>query len=296
MCVFNGEDVVREQLDALASQKVDFSWELVVVNNRSTDSTRDVLDGVASSFPIPLAILDANGKQGAGYARNRGAIASRGRFLAFCDADDRVGDGWLRAAHRGLADSELVGGPLRELRDPFEAGSPILAGAHLHENSFGVSIPSGNFAVRRSTYFEIGGFDESFPPCGMEDVEFSARANRGRVSIAVVPDMTVYFRPTRSITAILRKTYLSGQAESLLWSRYPDVFRDPGIWNDANLACRRVASAVRNLVQTRESRHVRTGIRSAVTFGGHVVARVKQRMGAGAPAPILLSSADDTQR
>lgn len=293
ICVFNGADVIGEQLNALAEQSVDVPWEVVVADNRSTDSTRYVVEDIGRDFPVPLTIVDACNKQGAAYARNCAVKASRGVYLAFCDSDDRVGNGWLRASLDHLQSNDLVGGALRELREPFEPDSPVLSGAHLHMNAFGVSLPSGNFAARRVPYFQIGGFDESLPAYGMEDVDFSVRANLKHFRIAIASDMVVYFRPTRDARTLVRKSYLSAQAEYVLWSRYPDVFADTGWRADVGRTLRRVVQSARDFATTRDRRHVKSGLRSAVTFCGHVASRLDYSIGRAPTAPILLSPADD---
>lgn len=293
ICVYNGADVIGEQLRALAEQSVDVPWEVVVADNRSTDSTRSVVEQFARGFPVPLSIVDACRRQGAAYARNCAVQASRGAYLAFCDSDDRVGDGWLRASLGYLQSHDLVGGAMRELREPFDPDSPVLSGTHVHMNAFGLSLPSGNFAARRSAYFQIGGFDESLPAYGMEDVDFSVRANLKNFRIAIAPDMVVYFRLTRDALSLVRKSYLSAQAEYVLWSRYPEVFTDTGWRADVSRTLRRVAQSARDFSATRDRRHVKVGLRSAVTFCGHVASRLDYSIGRAPTAPILLSPADD---
>lgn len=293
ICVYNGEYVIEQQLRALAEQDVPFTWDVVIAENRSTDRTAAILEEIAANFPVPITIVRAHAKQGVAYAKNAAVKASRGRSLAFCDSDDRVGRGWLDAARRGLESFDIVGGPLRELKVPFDEDAPFLAGAHLHQNAFGLSVPGGNFAIRRPCYFQVGGMDEALPPYGMEDVDFSARANLNGLCIGSAPEMVSYFRQTRGQKALLRKIYLSGKAEYALWVRYPvQLKKTAGPRDILGDACE-VPREVVKYVTTRDVVHLRKAARSVVSFGAHVVGFFEHRGRALASKPILVAPDDD---
>jgi glycosyltransferase involved in cell wall biosynthesis len=92
---YNAESTIEEQLDALADQHWIEPWEVVVANNRCTDNSIAIVRSYQSKIPN-LRIVDASERQGQPYALNIGAEAALGEALAFCDADDVVGEGWLR--------------------------------------------------------------------------------------------------------------------------------------------------------------------------------------------------------
>ncbi|WP_115297382.1 glycosyltransferase family 2 protein [Dermacoccus nishinomiyaensis] len=144
ICVLNGAHVIRQQLDALRAQRSRIRWEVIVADNGSTDDTRDVVEGIARNFPVPLRVIDASAKKGAGAARNSGAQESRARFLAFCDCDDQVAEGWVQAAHDGLLAHDVVAGLNREMREPFDPDAPILNPECVVRGSFGNAVMSGN--------------------------------------------------------------------------------------------------------------------------------------------------------
>src|SRR5687767_8249669 len=98
----NGATTIGDQLEALAGQTWSESWELVVVDNGSTDGTLQIVEGYRTRFPV-LRIVDASEKPGAGHACNEGVRAARGAAFAFCHDDDVVGDGWLAAMGEALA-------------------------------------------------------------------------------------------------------------------------------------------------------------------------------------------------
>lgn len=228
LCVRNGAHLIEQQLRALSAQQTECTWELVVVDNGSSDRTVAVVQQFAPAFPVALRIVDASGRPGICHARNIGASAARGEFLAFCDCDDAVAPGWVEAAAAGLARHEVLAGGLQELtgNDPAIDGPRTINGGSYIAATFGGAIIGCNFAVRRASYFAVGGFDESLPPYGCDDVEFSLRANKAGLSVGISADMIVRFRRTTSTRDVLRKTYQSAQAEALVWFRHSDRYGD----------------------------------------------------------------------
>lgn len=70
--------------------------ELLIVDNNSTDTTRDVVEARVADFPFPLRYV-FEGKQGANRARNAGIRAARGRIVAFMDDDVEIAPRWANA-------------------------------------------------------------------------------------------------------------------------------------------------------------------------------------------------------
>lgn len=92
-------------------------WEAIVVDNNSTDATRETIQRHAADFPVPLTYLFEQ-RQGRSSALNAGLAAARGRVLAFTDDDVRVAAGWLQAAIDTLAEPggyAYAGGPVRPI-------------------------------------------------------------------------------------------------------------------------------------------------------------------------------------
>ena len=90
--VYNGEAHLESAVKCLQSQ--DFAdWEAVVVDDGSTDSTPQILDGLARQDGRIRAIHQSNG--GVSAARNRGMDESRGDWIVWLDADDAYVPGAL---------------------------------------------------------------------------------------------------------------------------------------------------------------------------------------------------------
>ena len=218
--VHNEQAHLAAQLDALASQDIDGPWEVVVSDNGSTDATGDLVLARRSSFPVPLRLVDSSARKGAAHARNAGILAARAPLIAFCDGDDVVSRSWLSAALHRLADHDVVGGPLRRLREPFDPGSARLPYTSIADDS----IMTCSVALRREILERAGGFDATFSGYGREDHELSVRLWKVGARFGYAEAMEAYYRLEPNQWTFTRKIYLSAIADTRVWRRHPDVF------------------------------------------------------------------------
>lgn len=170
----NAADTIADQLHALADQVVGCTWEVIVADNRSTDSTQDVVRREGTRLP-GLRVVDASAVRGAGPARNAGAAVARGRVLAFCDADDVVEAGWLESVFEATKSHVFVTGPLRMLAPGWEDHeAPAQYSSH---NFLGLHVaPSNNCAIRTDVFWEAGGFDPEILIAQDLDLSLTVRA------------------------------------------------------------------------------------------------------------------------
>lgn len=286
--VLNGAETLGEELDSLAVQTaVEAPWEVIVADNGSTDLTRELVRERTDAFPVPLRLVDASDHPGAAHARNAGALIAEGRFLAFCDADDRVGPLWVGSAMRALRGAEVVGGPLRALKNRHNDEAPVLRSSVEHSRRGPMVSGSGNMAIHRALFIELGGFDTSMPVYGGEDSEFAVRLHRHGAQVAEVEDFLLYFRQTESTRPALRKAYLSGKAEAILWKRHPSYYPEAQtkLWPLRALA--ELPGALVGGIREKQWRSLlRYLIRRAGNFSGRYVTH--RRL----PAQRLMGSAD----
>ena len=83
---FNSREFIADTYASLEAQSVR-DWKWIVVDDCSTDGTRDILDGLAGRDDRIDVILNKE-NSGAAFSRNEGLKASHGDFVAFLDADD----------------------------------------------------------------------------------------------------------------------------------------------------------------------------------------------------------------
>ncbi len=192
--IYNAEVTLAEQARAVV-QGMDAGMELLLVDNRSTDRSREIASWFAERYPN-VHVVDASRRQGEPYARNVGVGAARSESLAFCDADDVVGENWAVAMRRSLEHADYVTGPV----DIYRLNPPWLAEvrgrllfSQLAHTDTGIPIAHGcNFGVRRSLLEKVGGFDESvLIGC---DVDLSIRSHRAGCSLAWDDEAVVHYR------------------------------------------------------------------------------------------------------
>jgi GT2 family glycosyltransferase len=143
--------------------------EFVVADNGSTDES----PAVARAHGARL--LSLPGVRVAGL-RNKAAAVARGDVLAFVDADHEIAPEWIAGAVDVLRDERIAA--VGAIYSAPAAGTSIqrtygvLRGRTVgrHETAW---LSSGNLAVRRIAFEQIGGFDESLETC--EDVELCQR-------------------------------------------------------------------------------------------------------------------------
>ena len=98
---YNRADELRETIRSIARLTVTGDWELLVVDNNSTDHTREVVEQERAGFPASLVYL-FEPEQGRYAALNTGIRAARGKIVATTDDDARVEPDWLTRAAAGL--------------------------------------------------------------------------------------------------------------------------------------------------------------------------------------------------
>jgi glycosyltransferase involved in cell wall biosynthesis len=98
---YNRADELRETIQSIGKLNVVGDWELLVVDNKSTDQTRVVVEAESASFPAQLRYL-FEPEQGRYAALNTGIRAAKGSIIATTDDDARVEPDWLTRAAAGL--------------------------------------------------------------------------------------------------------------------------------------------------------------------------------------------------
>jgi glycosyltransferase involved in cell wall biosynthesis len=183
----NASGTLPATLDALAGQRSERPFEVIVVDDGSSDGTA----AIARAAPVVSEVLTLDGV-GPGRARNAGAAAAGGTMLAFLDADTRPVEGWLAAGLRGLAAADLVVGRVVPEPDvplgPFDRTLWVTGVSPLFE--------SANLFVRRELFEALGGFESWLGPrAGKElgeDVWLGWRARRAGARIAASGDALAY--------------------------------------------------------------------------------------------------------
>ena len=124
---YNGGDRIGKLLARLRCQigVEDLSWEIIVVDNNSTDHTCEVVRRYQANWPnhIPLR-YEFEPQQGAGFARNLGARAAKGSLIGYLDDDNLPWINWVRAAYKFAQQHPHVGVFGSRIRGKFASALP----------------------------------------------------------------------------------------------------------------------------------------------------------------------------
>lgn len=165
--------------DSLRRLKYADPWELIVVNNGSTDGTGECLKAFASSFSNGVIIL-TEPKPGLGRAHNRGWRATTAPVVAFTDDDCYPDPGFLSETEAVFRDESLgVAGGRILLHDPTDAKITIVerqSDQCFNAGDFVIAgfLQGANMAFRRQALVDIDGFDNNLgpgTPFNFEDID-----------------------------------------------------------------------------------------------------------------------------
>jgi glycosyltransferase involved in cell wall biosynthesis len=211
------------QLDALLAQQWHGDWEVIVADNGSNDDSRSVAASYHGRVP-GLRVVDASARQGAAHARNCGVRESKGDFIAFCDADDQVGAGWLAAIAEALARDSLVASRM----DYAKLNERLLDGRMSRSQERGlqrIGYPpywlhagGSGLGVRRAVHEQVGGFDESLP--FLEDTDYCFRIQQAGYPLVFVTNACIHVRIRPNSRALFHQARSWAQYNVLMNRRY----------------------------------------------------------------------------
>jgi glycosyltransferase involved in cell wall biosynthesis len=245
---FNGGSTLAEQLEALVNQKWRDEWEVIIVDNGSTDNTRQIVESFGDKL-MHLRVVEAVDKKGAAYARNVAILEAKSDRFAFCDADDQVGEGWVASMGETLGEHDVVVSQiddqklnqqwLRELwQTTLDMLTPILG--------FLPAAAGYGLGFTRRVYEQIGAFDESLPR--LSDIDYTWRAQIAGFKLKLLPNAVVHYRYRDSLNGIFEQAFLDGQAQVMLYKRY----REHGmLWDSWWQSIRSWVSMIRQLPELR---------------------------------------------
>jgi glucosyl-dolichyl phosphate glucuronosyltransferase len=225
ICTCNRSQSLAKTLNSLAAQTLPerVEWEVLVVDNNSTDQTPQVVREVSERYPGRFRYLREQ-RPGKSYALNAGVHAAKGDILAFTDDDVAAEPQWLQSLTSELEGGEWAGAGGRVAPEwagpqprwlPSEGRYPLaplalfdrgeIAG-ELKDNPFGV-----NMAFRKAMFEKYGDFRTdlgpragSTAPQKNEDAEFGRRLLQAGERFRYEPAAVVYHHVPESR---LRKEY-----------------------------------------------------------------------------------------
>jgi hypothetical protein len=213
--VLNAAPVIENCLRAVLNQTHERErCEVIVVDNGSTDRTRDVVQA------YPVRLLEETAWRSPYAARNAGIAQARGELLAFTDADCTPEPGWLRGAVEALEDegADLLGGkvvftfsPTASLGELTDALWHLDVRRQIETNR---ACMTANLVVRKEVFSAVGPFDARVRSGG--DGRWTRRATDAGFKLVYGPSAEVK-KPARRMVPLLRKAHRVGRGLPAAW-------------------------------------------------------------------------------
>jgi len=210
---------LEQALRSLSEQIAAPAFEVVIVDNGSTDATSEVVKKAQAAYPFTItSIFEATPNRGA--ARNRGIAAITGEVVVFIDDDVWVPPGFLAAhsaAHEGHG-TFAVSGPIINVPSYEERPKPSIAN---YSRAF---LCTCNVSISREALHWVKGFDEQFDLYGWEDTELGVRLRENGVRRKFAWDAYLYhIKPPQEQTleVTLQKTLEKAQMAARFVKKNP---------------------------------------------------------------------------
>lgn len=224
--VYNDPAGVRETLRSLTEQRCSTDrYEVLVVDNNSTDSTTDVIAEFEDRYPNVVVGLSETDVQSSYAARNTGIEHARADVIAFVDADMTVDPTWVDAVC-GVFERSSVDylGYEVELYAPdgertfwaqYDLATGLPVEHYLRTKQF---APTCALAVRATVFDAVGLFDESLVSGG--DKEFGRRVDDAGFEMGFEASITVRHPARTTFREHVKKARRIGRGQMQLWERH----------------------------------------------------------------------------
>jgi len=218
----NRASMLATCLRSVLEQDLDAVYEVIVLDDGSSDHTRAVVEQVRGVSRLPTVVrYEWQAGHGLNAARNRGAALARGPLVCYVDDDVDTPSSWLRGLVEGMrrhTGAEALGGPILlriEGREPRHCKGDRLPETHLDYGPADLRdkrLYGANLAVRRSALERVGGFDEAMGIYGDEEEWQDRLLSHGGHSVYLA-DAWLWHRRTPAELGywyLMRRSYKTG--------------------------------------------------------------------------------------
>ena len=231
ICTRNRAALLGECIEGFSSQEYPNSqYEIVVIDDGSSDETPEVVRSLQSSAPLPVIRYVPQSHQGLNAARNAGIRNARGAVVLFFDDDQIAPPGFLEKVSALLAenpDIDGVGGPVKDygksgLRtcNRCSLGDADVPGTGKRLVPY---LLGGNMALRANVFERVGLFDGEISGRG-DETEWFHRA-RG-LKLVQDPDLWAWHRRDEfNLLSLCRHSFVQGLAVPLYKKKIGEYYR-----------------------------------------------------------------------
>lgn len=222
--VYNSEKTISACIDSLLVQNFPKKFEIIVVNDTSTDSTEKKI----YSFGEKIVYLKNEKNKGPAFSRNLGAKKSKGEILCFIDADCVAEKNWLKEMIEPFNDKSVaaVQGAYRTVQKSLVARFAQEEIEQRYEKLRSSKkidwVGSYSAAYRKDLFMREKGFDESFPIASGEDPDLSFRIAKKGYKIIFNENAIVYHIHPDTLSKYLKTKFFRAYYRVLLYKKHPD--------------------------------------------------------------------------
>lgn len=187
--VYNSEKTLRKCIDSLLESDFSEKFEVIAVNDGSTDSSLDTIKG------LPVKIITQENK-GAAAARNRGARAAKGSIIVFVDSDVIFFKDTLRKIYQRMTQENAallnvrysrrsinpgIVSRYKAIADYFYSYLALYSRKQRSGLIQGVVLPGGCEAYDKKIFLKLGGFDENIKGADVERESMYVKLKRYKI-------------------------------------------------------------------------------------------------------------------
>lgn len=185
---YNRLPILQKCLASMEQQQFEPPYEVLVIDDGSTDGTVEFLQSHTEQFPHVRLLKQEHG--GAAGARNLGIESAQGETIVFIDSDLVVTPGFLTAHAEALAGHERAFTYGRVI-NTCNFDQPTSEPFKITDMSRAY-FATGNVAIARHWLLEAGSFDTSFRQYGWEDLELGVRLKKLGLRLIACPQAVGY--------------------------------------------------------------------------------------------------------
>ncbi len=203
----NAAATLALQLDALASQATDFAWELIMVDDGSTDGTPALTRRYADRIANLRVIESPAGLRPQADGMNIGAANAAGRYVVFLDGDDEIAPGYLAAMKAALDEHPVVAARIDDeaLNPPYTRVrmEPMQRHGLTVMHDFLPVTVGAAMGIHKDVFDKVDGWDVESTP--LLDIDLSWRLQLAGFSIAFCPGAVLRYRYRTGLRATYRQ-------------------------------------------------------------------------------------------
>lgn len=236
ICTYNRATLLEIALRTVCQQHFDQTqFEVLVVDNNSKDTTKEVFNTYNNQFPNVRYVLET--KQGLSHARNRGWQEAKGHYVVYVDDDCKMPTEWLTGAYKLIQEfsPDVFGGPYfgfylttkpSWIKPSYVSHEPYPSAQFIKTSD---ALHGGNLFIRRELLAATNGFDASLGMNGKkvaygEETELLKRIEK------TIPKSTFYYDPKvyvyhlvrpekMTIKWLIKQRFRSGQASYQIYNK-----------------------------------------------------------------------------